>query len=300
MAQQNKSTLQSAINTLLADNTSGDISAADVRNNLIDITDSLVFNNGNQVITGSLEATSFTGSLDGTATTASYVDATNVDGTVANATNATTASYVDATNVDGTVANATTASLSLETMGAGDPLNNSGGEIQVRGGYGIGSPNGKNTYSSAFTFNQANSGLNIGDPATTFGYGNYYLAVGQDAVAGPGNYTVAFGSGSLSIGEGSFAQGLNTLASGSFQFAQGKYNTQGDNTSLMIVGNGTADNARSDAFKVKMSGSIVLPTTQSAAPSWTGTDGEIVPATVGGQYFLYMWMSGAWRSGSFA
>jgi hypothetical protein len=277
MAQQNKSTLQSSINTLLADNTSGDISAADVRNNLIDITDSLVFNNGDQVITGSLEAASFTGSLDGTATTASYVDAANVDGTVANAT---------------------TASLSLETMGAGDPLNTSGGEIQVRGGYGIGSPDGKNTYSSAFTFNQTNSGLNIGDPITTFGYGNYYLAVGQNAVAGPGNYTVTFGSGSSAIGEGSFAQGLNTIASGSFQFAQGKYNTQGDNTSLMIIGNGTADNTRSDAFKVKMSGSIVLPTTQSAAPSWTGTDGEMVFATVTGDHFFYVWMAGAWRSGS--
>jgi hypothetical protein len=47
------------------------------------------------------------------------------------------------------------------------------------------------------------------------------------------------------------------------------------------------------------SGSIILKSTASAAPSWTGTDGEIVPATVGGQYFLYMWMNGAWRSGSF-
>jgi len=42
MAQQDKTTLQSAINTQLADNTSGDISAADVRDNLINITDSLL------------------------------------------------------------------------------------------------------------------------------------------------------------------------------------------------------------------------------------------------------------------
>ena len=54
MSQQNKSTLQSAINTDLADNTSGDISAADVRDNLINMTDSLLFNNGSQGITGSL------------------------------------------------------------------------------------------------------------------------------------------------------------------------------------------------------------------------------------------------------
>jgi len=74
MSQQNKTTLQAAINTQLADNTSGDISAADIRDNLINVTDSLLFNSGSQGITGSLTATSFTGSLQGTATTASIAD----------------------------------------------------------------------------------------------------------------------------------------------------------------------------------------------------------------------------------
>jgi phage baseplate assembly protein gpV len=69
MSQQNKTTLQSAINTQLADNTSGDISAADIRDNLINITDSLLFNTGSgQAITGSLIVTEgITGSLQGTA-----------------------------------------------------------------------------------------------------------------------------------------------------------------------------------------------------------------------------------------
>ena len=65
----------------------------------------------------------------------------------------------------------------------------------------------------------------------------------------------------------------------------------------MIVGNGTAL-ARKDAFKVRMSGSIILPTTQSATPAWTGVDGEMIFATVGGSHFFYVWMSGAWKSGS--
>jgi len=74
MSQQNKSTLQSAINTQIADNTTGAITAAIVRNNLINITDSLVFNTGSQAITGSLTVTGgITGSLQGTAATASYV-----------------------------------------------------------------------------------------------------------------------------------------------------------------------------------------------------------------------------------
>jgi hypothetical protein len=600
MSQQNQSTLQSAINTQLADNTSGAISAADVRDNLINMTDSLLFNSGSQGITGSLTATSFTGSLQGTATTASYVlnavsasraatasiadvatkltitgaggvgtlyptlvgisagdlnvstkvsnlsfnQTTNqlfatsvsssftgsLQGTATTASyvvTAQTASYVAGANVVGAVTLATdagnaarvytskvntngdykvtftdnlslddnsdlykdqdstflynpglnrltvgtvsasagftgsllgtattasyaltasmllgsvtsasyaaTASLSEETIGAGLY----GGEIQFKGGTGIGSPNGKNTYSSAFTWNTFTDGLNIGDPLTTGGNGAYYLAVGVDSLAN-GNYSVAFGSGSYANGLGSFthgkaitaageyshaegfntqspgnyshaegqtttswgigshaegnnttangdyshtegqnaitngayshaegsstvatganshAEGANTLASasfshaegrftvsrgqyshaegfyttasalyshaegsgsvalgvashaegqftiasGSYQHVQGRFNTQGDNTSLLIVGNGTADGARSDAFKVRMSGSIVLPTTQSAAPSWTGTDGEMVFATVTGNHFFYVWMAGAWRSGS--
>ena len=77
MSQQNKTTLQSAINTQIADNTSGNITAANVRNNFINVTDSLVFNTGSQSITGSLTVTGgITGSLFGTATnavTASYL-----------------------------------------------------------------------------------------------------------------------------------------------------------------------------------------------------------------------------------
>jgi hypothetical protein len=78
----------------------------------------------------------------------------------------------------------------------------------------------------------------------------------------------------------------------------GVANTRGDNTSLLIVGNGNNLGVYRDAFKVRQSGSIVLPTTQSAAPSWTGVDGEMVFATVTGNHYFYVWMSGTWRSGS--
>ena len=116
----------------------------------------------------------------------------------------------------------------------------------------------------------------------------------------PSANAAAFSIAAFAVGVGSHTEGTNTIASGSYQHVSGQYNTHGDTTSLLIVGNGINIATRKDAFKVRMSGSIVLPTTQSAAPSWTGTDGEIVPATIGGQYFLYMWMNGAWRSGSFA
>ena len=92
MTQRTKAGLQTNLNTDLADNSTGDISAADVRDNLINMTDSLLFNTGSaQSLTGSLTITEgITGSLQGTATTASYVET------------AQTASYVDVFNIDGT------------------------------------------------------------------------------------------------------------------------------------------------------------------------------------------------------
>lgn len=107
----------------------------------------------------------------------------------------------------------------------------------------------------------------------------------------------AEGEGTIALGISSHAEGFNTIASGSYQHVQGQYNTQGDTTSLMIVGNGT-NVLRKDAFKVRMSGSIILPTTQSSTPTWTGVDGEMIFATVASDHLFYVWMSGAWRSGS--
>lgn len=141
--------------------------------------------------------------------------------------------------------------------------------------------------------------------------GNYAFSIGYltyaetsafsagTATSASGQYSMAIGDTTKTIGLSSFAAGRGTIASGSQQFVIGEYNTQNDNTSIFVVGNGNIS-TRKDAFKVRMSGSIVLPTTQSAAPTWTGTNGEIVPATVGGVHRLYMWMAGAWRSSSFS
>ena len=103
MSQQNKTTLQAAINTQLADNTSGDISAADVRDNLINMTDSLLFNTGSaQSLTGSLTISAgITGSLLGTATTASYVENAQ---TASFVTTAQTASYISPTFISASAA----------------------------------------------------------------------------------------------------------------------------------------------------------------------------------------------------
>jgi hypothetical protein len=155
-----------------------------------------------------------------------------------------------------------------------------------------------------------NQTLILGDGHSE-GYSNvaiYGHAEGQGTLS-VGLYSHAEGISTQAIGEGSHAEGLSTIAigalshtegnstiaSGSYQNVIGQYNTQGDSTSLLIVGNGD-DITRRDAFKVRMSGSIVLPTTQSAAPSWTGTNGEMIFATISGSHYQYVWMGGSWKS----
>jgi hypothetical protein len=119
----------------------------------------------------------------------------------------------------------------------------------------------------------------------------------QTAVLG-GNAAHSEGDSSLAIGNYSNATGIGTIALGEGQFATGRYNTISDTSSLLVVGRGTSNYYRQDAFKVNPIGSITVPTTRSAAPNWTGTDGEMIFATISGNHRFYVWMSGAWRSGS--
>jgi hypothetical protein len=118
-----------------------------------------------------------------------------------------------------------------------------------------------------------------------------------------GNSTQAIGSGShaegkstQAIGDFSHAEGYSTIASGSHQHVSGQYNTHGDTTSLFIVGNGVDNATRKDAFKVTPSGSIVIPTTVSSTPGWTGVQGEMVFGDNGAVYKLFVWLNGGWRS----
>jgi len=61
-----------------------------------------------------------------------------------------------------------------------------------------------------------------------------------------GMHSHAEGSGSIAYGIASHAEGINTIASGSGQNVVGHYNIHGNTNSLFIIGDGTADGARSD------------------------------------------------------
>ena len=134
-----------------------------------------------------------------------------------------------------------------------------------------------------------------GDSTITLGEASH--AEGESTLA-LGKHSHAEGSRTTALGDGSHAGGSNTIASGSYQTVIGEWNTHGDTTSHFIVGNGVSG-SRKDAFKVTHSSSIVV-LTQSAAPSWTGIEGEVVPFVSGSVYRLYAYLGGAWRSSSFA
>jgi hypothetical protein len=57
----------------------------------------------------------------------------------------------------------------------------------------------------------------------------------------------------IAQGNNSHAEGICTIANGEGQHTEGKFNIA-DTTSLHITGNGTADNARSNAYTLDASG----------------------------------------------
>ena len=88
----------------------------------------------------------------------------------------------------------------------------------------------------------------------TVASGNASHAEGQNTKA-MGNYTHAEGENTICYGSGSHAEGTYTEANSNSQHAQGKYNiVDYDDQYAHIVGNGTADDARSNAHTLDWDG----------------------------------------------
>jgi hypothetical protein len=102
------------------------------------------------------------------------------------------------------------------------------------------------TYSHAEgSSTQASGNYSHAEGSGTIAQGDYSHAEGRDTIAS-GSYSHAEGNGTRAIGQASHAEGTGTIASGSGQLAAGKYNTHGNDTSLVVIGNGGDDNDRSD------------------------------------------------------
>lgn len=91
-----------------------------------------------------------------------------------------------------------------------------------------------------------------GDQTTASG--DYSHAEGELTTAS-GNDSHAEGSGTSARGAFSHAQNYSTVANGQAQTVLGKFN-EPDETSAVIIGNGTSDDARSNALKIGWDGSV--------------------------------------------
>ena len=102
------------------------------------------------------------------------------------------------------------------------------------------------SYSHAEGFATISSGNSShAEGRSTIASGISSHAEGLRAIAS-GSYSHAEGIDTIASGQGSHAEGSNTIASGSFQHVQGQYNISSSAQSAFIIGNGTADNARSN------------------------------------------------------
>ena len=104
-------------------------------------------------------------------------------------------------------------------------------------------------------------GLTIGTKATAEGYynaanGTYSHVEGYYNIAN-GESAHAEGSFTHALGRYSHAEGYETSAESAYQHVEGKYNNLDMNAVYAhIIGNGTADNARSNAFTVSWDGDV--------------------------------------------
>jgi trimeric autotransporter adhesin len=246
MAQKNKSSLQSSINAEVNDNITGEITALDVRGNLIDVTDSLLFNSGSQSFTGSLTATSFTGSLLGTssnATTASYALNAGGNSGVTKVIAGTNITIISQSGFPEGTGNIT---ISASAGGTTFPFTGSAlitGSLGVTGSISTSGLNGtiNNLFISRGGGN-VSSNISIGSTTnfSSSATGTHNTAIGNDALClnTIGNYNTAIGREALlnnTTGTSNTAIGASSLNFNS----TGSHNTAIGNTALFNIISGS-------------------------------------------------------------
>ena len=129
--------------------------------------------------------------------------------------------------------------------------------------------------------------------------GSYTTASGQYShaenyyAAASGNYSHAEGDHTTASGISSHAEGSSTIAASANQHAQGKYNvSDSSDTYAFIIGNGTADNARSNAFAIDWDGKV-YPNNAATGIDISKLASE-VPQTIGGTISIYDLDPGWW------
>ena len=156
--------------------------------------------------------------------------------------------YSDTTINIGRLANSTVGKYSIaegqNTTASGDSSHAEGSRTTASGNFSHAEGDrttASNDYSHAEGFSTIASG-----------YASH--AEGESTTAS-GDFSHAEGSMTTAEGIYSHAEGNNTIANGESQHVQGKYNIA-DKTSAFIIGNGSSDNARSNAAKIDWNGNL--------------------------------------------
>lgn len=116
---------------------------------------------------------------------------------------------------------------------------------------------------------EATTEANHAEGYHTSATGSYAHAEGRSTLAG-GYASHAEGNSTAVNGKAAHVEGRSTVASGEYQHVQGKYNVEDTaDTYAHIVGNGTADDARSNAHTLDWSGNAWFAgkVTVGAAPT---------------------------------
>jgi Head domain of trimeric autotransporter adhesin len=186
-----------------------------------------------------------------------FSEATGVNSTAIG--NSATASYISSTSLgNSSIASAIYATaIGNSAIASGNSSTAFGKQVTASG-----------TYSTAIGSSTVASGFS----STSFGnitnaIGDYSTAFGSETTAN-GKYSTALGSNTNANGDYSTALGYKTVASGYAALVTGLYNDSistrdtiiKNNTALFIVGNGTSDTARSNAFVVRNNGNVGINT----------------------------------------
>jgi hypothetical protein len=188
------------------------------------------------LLTGSIIATSFTGSLFGTSSFALSSSQAQTASYVLNAISASqarTASYVNPLNQDVIITGSLSNGINVNAIGL------------------YSHAEGNNTF--------ANGTYSHAEGQNTIARGAYSHAEGGGTVAS-GTYSHAEGQNTIAQGESSHAEGIGTITSASYQHAQGMYNITSSISGAFMLGNGTSLNRSNLIFaagnQVQITGSL--------------------------------------------
>ena len=135
---------------------------------------------------------------------------------------------------------------------------------------------------------QANGISSHAEGTGTLSNGQSAHAEGESTTA-DGMYSHSEGHDTVAGGDRSHAQNYGTKASSDGQTAMGRYNVEDANDIYaLIIGNGTSNSSRSNAFAVKWTGEVVAATPLPIASGGTGTTafGTIVQNDISTAYSL--------------